>query len=215
VNGLQMIVPGNNLTRQEVRRRMIDMALRRARPGTGSSQEFMRRRTAMQKWPDLRPILADVDWVIAGAVATRAFMPERVTHDLDVLARASDEKLIIDRLQTAGFELVGSLAIPGYAFQTQEGDEVDILLGSQPWLEEALAAPAQDSAGLPVLALPYLVLMKLESGRVQDLADVTRMLGWADDETLAVVRDVVTRHRPVEIEDIESFIYLGRLERGE
>jgi hypothetical protein len=57
--------------------------------------------------------------------------------------------------------------------------------------------------------------MKLESGRVQDLADVTRMLGWADDETLAVVRDVVMRHRPAEIEDIESFIYLGRLERGE
>jgi hypothetical protein len=212
---MQTVVPGNKLTRLEVRRWMIDMALRRARPGTGSSQEFLSRRTAMQMWPDLRQILADVDWVIIGAVATRAFMPERVTRDLDVLVRASDEKLIIDQLQTAGFQLVGSLAIPGYTFQTQEGEEIDMLLGNQPWLEEALAAPAQDSAGYPVLALPYLVLMKLESGRVQDLADVARMLGWADDEALAAVRDAVVRYRPADSQDLESLIYLGRLERGE
>jgi hypothetical protein len=41
------------------------------------------------------------------------------------------------------------------------------------------------------------------------------MLGWADDEMLAAVRDAVARYRPAESEDVESFIYLGRLERGE
>jgi hypothetical protein len=41
------------------------------------------------------------------------------------------------------------------------------------------------------------------------------MLGWADDETLAAVRDVVARYRPADSQDLESLIYLGRLERGE
>jgi hypothetical protein len=169
----------------------------------------------MQAWPDLREILTGVEWVIAGAVATRAFMPERMTRDLDILVRASDEIAIVDRLQEAGFQLVGKLAIPGYTFQTGEGVEIDVLLGEQPWLNEALTQQARDPAGYPVLALPYLVLMKLESSRARDVGDLTTMLGWADDETLAAVRDVVARYRPADSQDLESLIYLGRLERGE
>ena len=41
------------------------------------------------------------------------------------------------------------------------------------------AAPRQAPDGLPVIALRYLVLMKLEAGRTQDLADVSRMHGGA------------------------------------
>jgi hypothetical protein len=168
----------------------------------------------MQAWPDLRKILNGVDWVIIGAVATRAFMPERMTRDLDILVRASDETTTVDRLQKAGYQLIGKLAIPGYTFQTAEGVEIDVLLGNQLWLEEALAQPAHDPAGYPVLALPYLVLMKLESSRARDVGDLTTMLGWADDDTLAAVRDVVARYRPADSEDLESLIYLGQLERG-
>jgi len=68
--------------------------------------------------------------------------------------------------------------------------------------------------GYPVLALPYLVLMKMASSRVQDTADTTRMLGLASEEELAQVRAVVARYAPEEIEDLESLIYLGQVEMG-
>jgi len=214
MNQLQTAVPGNNV-RQEVRRQIIDMALRRARPGTGSSSEFMRQRTAMQTWPDLRKTLADIEWVIVGAVATRAFMPERMTRDLDILVKAADEGKLIDQLQKAGFQLLGKLSLPGYTFQTPEGVEIDVLLGNQPWLEKALAQKAHDPAGYRGLALPYLVLMKLESSRARDMGDLTTMLGWADDDALAAVRQAVAQYRPTDSQDLESLIYLGRLERGD
>lgn len=52
--------------------------------------------------------------------------------------------------------------------------------------------------GYPVLGFPYLVLMKMNSGRGRDFGDVTTMLGWADEEQLAAVRDMVTRYSPAD-----------------
>ncbi len=76
------IAPDGNLTPCQVRRFMIEMALKRGKPGTGSSHEFMK--TAMNPWPDLRPILKGIQWAIVGGVATRAYMPERTTKDMDI-----------------------------------------------------------------------------------------------------------------------------------
>ena len=86
------------------------------------------------------------------------------------------------------------------------------MLSDDPWLDEALTNPRQDPAGFPVLDLPYLVLMKMESSRAQDVADLSRMLGLASDEELASVRAVVARYAPTEMDDLESLIYLGRFE---
>ena len=41
----------------------------------------------MNSWPDLRKILKGILWVIIGGVATRAYMPERMTKDLDILVK--------------------------------------------------------------------------------------------------------------------------------
>ena len=82
---------------------MIDMLKRRARPGTGSGVEFLQRRTAMNPWPDLRPILKGIDWVIIGDVATRAYMPERMTKDLDIFVHESDGESAIAKLKQAGY----------------------------------------------------------------------------------------------------------------
>lgn len=71
-----------------------------------------------------------------------------------------------------------------------------------------------DPAGYPVLGLPYLVLMKLWSTHTQDLADVSRMLGLANDEQLDEVRTAVSRYSPQDREDLESLIFLGRTETG-
>jgi len=63
-----------------------------------------------------------------------------------------------------------------------------------------------------VLALPYLVLMKLSSMRSQDWADVSRMLGLAGEAELERVRDVVGRYSSEDLEDLEALIDLGRRE---
>ena len=39
----------------------------------------------MQEFPNLSGILEGVEWVVVGAVAARAYMPERATQDLDIL----------------------------------------------------------------------------------------------------------------------------------
>lgn len=166
----------------------------------------------MNPWPDLRPILKGIPWAITGAVATRAYMPERATKDLDILVHRRDEDRVRQRLEAAGYTFISHLTIPGFLVRSPEGVEVDVVLGDDPWVDEALAHPRQDQAGLPVLDLPYLVMMKLKASRTQDLADLSRMLGLASDEELAMVRAMVSRYAPTDVEDLESLIYLGRLE---
>jgi hypothetical protein len=168
----------------------------------------------MQHFPDLSDILRGIDWVVVGAAATRAYMPERQTDDLDILIRAADDARVAARLVAAGYARTAELGIPGAAFTGPDGFEVDVLFGDAAWLEEGLAQPERDAAGLPVLALPYLALMKLAAGRVRDLGDVATMLGWADEATLSSVRDAFDRYSPVDRADLESLIYLGRRERG-
>lgn len=208
------IAPDGRLTPVQRRRIMIDLCRRRIRPGTGSGPEFLRRRTAMHPWPDLRPILEGIPWVIVGGVATRAYMPERVTQDLDILVRHRDGGEVRARLEAAGYRYVCPLAIPGFLAQSPEGIDVDVVLGDYPWLDEALAHPRRDPAGYPVLDLPYLVLMKMESSRTRDFGDLGTMLGLASEEELARVRAACARYAPGESEDLESLIYLGQVEMG-
>ncbi len=206
------IAPDGDLTPRQKRRFLIEMSLRKQKPGTGSSLEFLRQRTAMNRWPDLRELLRGIPWVVIGGVATRAYMPERTTKDLDILVKQDDGDEVIERLKKAGYTVVSRLAVPGYWLRSPEGVEVDVLFGNYPWLEKALNQPQLDPAGYPVLSLPYLVLMKLIAIRTQDWADVSRMLSLASDEELSEVRAVVARYSPDDSDDLESLIYLGKLE---
>ncbi len=167
----------------------------------------------MIPWPDLREILKGINWVLIGGVATRAYMAERMTKDMDVLVHRTDADAAMARFKQAGFRVLSRLAVPGFLLHSPEGVEVDVLFGNYPWLREALTDPGYDAAGFPVIALQYLVLMKLTAQRAQDFADVSRMLGWASDEKLENVRAVVARYSPEDLEDLESLIYLGRMER--
>ena len=168
----------------------------------------------MNPWPDLRPILEDIPWIIVSGVATRAYMPERATKDLDILVRHRDGDEVRERLEAAGYRYISRLAVPGFLIRSPQGVDMDVILGDYPWLEEALAHPRRDPAGYPVLDLPFLVLMKMVSSRGQDLGDLTRMLGLASEEDLERVRDGVARYTPDEVDDLESLIYLGQVEMG-
>jgi len=204
------IAPDGNLTPRQKRRFMIEMVKRRIKPGAGSAVEFLQRRTALNPWPDLRPMLKGLKWALVGGVATRAYMPERVTKDLDVLVQHTNQHEVMERFKQAGYVVVSELIVPGYLLRSPEGVEVDVIFGDYPWLKKALAHPQPDMAGYPVIGLPYLVLMKLTAERAQAWADVSRMLGWASDKALNEVRAVIKRHSPEDLEDLESLIFLGQ-----
>ena len=193
-SAIKTIAPDGKLTTAQKRRFLIEMCTRRIKPGTGSGREFLLRRTALNPWPDVQPLLKGLRWVIVGAVATRAYMPERATKVLDILVHVDDGDEVIERLESAGYVKLSQLAIPGYLLLSPDGVEIDVIFGEYSWLDEALALRRSDPAGFPVLDLPYLVLMKAEASRTIDLGDLSRMLGLASDEELERVRTVVNRY---------------------
>jgi hypothetical protein len=202
---------------REVRKRVLEIARRRQKPGTGSSLAFLRQRTAMREWPNLSDALGEILWATVGGVATRHYAPERATMDLDALVERAAAPLARDRLQLAGFRYNGELSVGRSTWEAPDGTAINFLESEEPWVPSALGQAQQnrDLQGLPVLPLPYFVLMKLRSGRTQDVADVTRMLGLASDADLEAVRDVIGRFDPDAIDDIESMIVLGRMELQE
>jgi hypothetical protein len=210
---IAQIAPDGNLTPRQMRRFLIDYTRRRVRPGTGSSVEFMLRRTAMHPWPDLRQILQGFDWMIIGGVATRAYMPERATKDLDILVREADGPAIVDRLKQAGYKVISRLAVPGYLLQSPDGVELDVLFGRYRWLNKAFTQIQTDMAGYPVISLPFLVLLKMAANRGRDVGDLSTMLGWATDDALNQIRTVVARYAPEDCDDLESLIFIGQKER--
>jgi len=167
----------------------------------------------MNQWPDLRPILQGIDWLIIGGVATRAYMPERMTKDLDILVHKDDGEAVIAKLKEAGYHTKSQLAIPGFLMISPEGVEVDVLFGDYSWLKTALAHPAKDPAGYPVIALPYLVILKMNAQRTRDMGDLGTMLGWASDAELDEVRAVVAEYAPEDSDDLESLIFIGKREQ--
>ena len=139
-------------------------------------------------------------------------MPERMTRDLDILVHHADGDAALARLRETGYQVASDLPVPGHRLNARDGAGVNLLRLPFPWIDEAFQQEQRDPAGFPVLGLPYLVLMKMETSRPQDLGDLSRMLGLAEEDDLEQVRDVVTRYMPDAAEDLEFLIYLGRLE---
>ena len=197
-----------------VRRTIIDMALRRQRPGSGSSVAFLTERTTLMTWPDLSTVLTAVSWAVVGAVATRLYMPERLTRDLDIAIWVGDFAVVHRELVAAGFVNQGALSIGGATWQTLDGQLIYMIEGRESWWPQALAEAQtnRDAAGLPILPLSYLIYMKMQASRPQDLGDLARMLGQADDNSLDKIRAFLRRYAPDDLEDLESLIKLGKLE---
>jgi hypothetical protein len=191
---------------------LIEMALRRARPGTGSSMAFYRRRD----WSPLSVDLSSIKtpFAIVGAVATRLYMPERATHDIDLFVPANFEVAIGAELEALGFRQQQTNSIGGSTWTNEDGESLDLIASREPWAHDAVATTVTSPDGLPVIRLPYLVLLKLKASRSIDVGDLSRMLGLASENDLDEIRAVLNRYQPEDGEDLESLITLGRLEFG-
>ena len=155
-----------------------------------------------------------VRYLVVGGLAASRYMPERSTRDTDVLVGEGDAERFYAWLTTAGATRLGPLAIGGSSWRLPDGGELDVIVGVAPWVDKALAH-GEMVGGFRYATLPYLVLMKLEAGRMTDLGDLARMLGLADAKARQAVRAAVRRFRPTDLEDVDSLIRLGELETGE
>lgn len=156
--------------------------------------------------------LITVPYVIVGGVATRLYMPERVTLDLDILIHADRATQLYTDLSTKA-TLIGQLSIGGTSWQLPR-TILYILSSDRPWIESALAQPNFDPDGQPVIDLTFLALMKLAASRTTDLSDISRMLGQASEPDLERVRNTIATYDRESLEDLESLIQLGKLEFG-
>ena len=166
----------------------------------------------MQPLFDLRQVIRKTRFLLVGGLATRHYMPERTTLDTDILVLAGDQEAVEQELTAAGCQKLSVLAIGGSTWALPNSMILDVVISDAPWAREAIERPLHTADGIPVIALPYLVLMKLYAGRSQDIADITRMLGGADEHALVDVRAAVAWHNPDAGNDVESMIVLGRLE---
>jgi hypothetical protein len=195
----------------QARQAFLALSLRRVKPGSGSVVQFLKTRTWRNPVTDLR-LWIDVPYVIVGGVATRLYMPERMTDDLDILIHVDLVESLSAALSRQQAKFLGNLSIDGFTWELSDGTVLDVLYGSQPWIAEALLSPRTSPDGQPVIDLPYLVLMKLAASRTTDLSDISRMLGQATDSDLTRVRQVVETYDAASLEDLESLIQLGKIE---
>lgn len=168
---------------------------------------------------NLKTFLRDIRFVVVGGTATSLYMAWRHTKGVDVLVSAESLPEVEDALRRSGATQTGALTfsggeldVHGRGWTLADGSLLDVLWSREGWVREALAQPNEDAAGLPVVSLPYLVLLKLDASRTQDLSDISRMLGGADDQALEQVRAAVRSHLLDALADLEGFIEIGRLE---
>jgi hypothetical protein len=195
----------------KTRKKFIAISSRRVKPGSGSTHEFLTARTWRKAVTDLRDLI-NAPYAIVGGVATRLYMPERMTDDLDILIDFSQAERVYADLVDRKIGRTGELSIGSSSWELPDGTILDIITSDKPWVKIALQHPRVSPDNQPVIDLPYLVLMKLEASRTNDLSDISRMLGQASDQELDAVRKVIETYDSNSLEDLESLIELGKLE---
>lgn len=193
-------------------REIIQMAKRRVQEGSGSYHPSSANASWLQSTPDLKTIFSHIPFVIIGGLATRLYMPERMTFDIDILIHVEDAETTGNRLRAHGATRSGSLSIGGETWVLRGGRQIDLIYSDAPWLSDALSQPKIGPDGQPYIDLPWLILLKLTASRTQDLADCSRMLGEASEDVLEQVLDAVQAHQPADLDDVRSLIKLGQLE---
>ena len=157
---------------------------------------------------------------VIGATAANRFMPPRQTSDVDFAVCDRDQAVAGEALEAAGWRRGSPLLLrpplTGHAWRTADGVPIDVITVPGVWGRELVdTAMANREGGLPVAALPHLVVLKMIAGRSIDGGDIARMLGHQDALTVEAVRLVARRVLgPEELSGLDQLIQLGRLEYG-
>jgi hypothetical protein len=202
------------------RRFYLERGLRKRPAGSGSNLDTLMQHERGTLFVVMESLFGDIPAVVIGGVATRAYAPERHTKDVDFLVDHARHAEAMRRLLAHGWRRDRDLFFPNATLGlygeswSKQGRTIDVMSSDQAWAAEALEEEAYDQTGLRVAALPYLVLMKLDSARGIDQGDLTRMLGRVDGAELARIVRVVERHHgdPHAAEDVLQYAQLGAME---
>src|SRR5438270_9149036 len=129
------------------RRFYLDRGLRKKPVGAGSDLEALMRLPRRAIDMKIDEILGDIPWAVVGGVATRAYMPERATQDVDILVEHASFTRAEERLKKQGWQRKNDLFFPsaslGLHGSAWEKDiQLDILASDQSWASEALGVEA-------------------------------------------------------------------------
>lgn len=202
------------------RRFYLDRGLHKQRRGAGS--DLGRLMALPREEAAVRPesLFDGVPAMVVGGVAVRAYAPERQTKDIDFLVDDQRFAEAVALLRRDGWRKIRTLVFPnaslglrGDAWE-KDGVFIDVIATEQPWGTEALRAPAYDQAGLRVIPLAFLVLMKLDSAHGVDQGDLTRMLGRLTESEIDAIVAIVESHSddPQAADDVRQYAPLGRME---
>jgi hypothetical protein len=196
---------------------LIQMSLRRTKPGFGS-QPFTKGKgipmasswlTVLQSPP--------APFAVCGGMAVNYYARPRQTDDLDIVILVEDATRWETFFHNQGWSRKGALSSGGWTYTYTNGEAEIVLMAEEHWSERAIRE-AQNNLydNLPIMPLVWLVWMKLNAGRTGDQADVSHMLGTlSDDEFQEIVTILNPWLSPEDREDLESLHALGRWEQGE
>ncbi|MBI2374711.1 MAG: hypothetical protein HYV07_12005 [Deltaproteobacteria bacterium] len=123
--------------------------------------------------------------MLVGGLAAGAYGRPRSTKDVDFLV--GNEAFL-----AAGSVLMHRPGVP-FAVGKVPVDTIPLPV-DEPWFEEALQ-PACYSAGIPIVSVEFLVLMKLRAGRLRDQMDIGAVVQEGAD--LDSVRRLLQQRDPV------------------
>jgi hypothetical protein len=151
-------------------------------------------------------------YVIVGGVAAAYYQPARFTEDIDLMLLAEVSTTVEQALSQAGWIQLGVISFGGSSWQSPNGELIDRLHApEQSWVSAALDFPIKSPEGLPVIDLPYLLILKLAATRAVDISDIVGMLQQANETEKQRIRQIIATHRRDLLEDFDQFEAIAQL----
>jgi hypothetical protein len=151
-------------------------------------------------------------YVIVGGMAAAYYQPARFTEDIDLMVLAEVSTTVEQALSQAGWIQLGIISFGGSSWQSPNSELIDLLHApDQSWVSAALDFPITTPEGLPVIDLPYLLILKLAATRAVDISDIVGMLQQANEPEKQRIRQVIATHRNDLLEDFDQFEAIAQL----
>lgn len=157
-------------------------------------------------------LLPGLRYIVVGGMASAHYQPARFTEDIDLMVLAEDAVTVEQSLQGSGWTQLGVISFGGSSWQSDRGELLDLLYApDQGWVAAALDAPIETSAGLQIIDLPYLIILKLSATRAVDISDIVGMLQHASNAEKQRIRRVIGQYRHDLLEDFDQFEAIAQL----